>query len=77
MWLVFEPSQTINHFYFYLIMQLHHQLLRRTQVQELTGLSKTSIYKRMNEGNFPQSIALSSKLPQNHTRQRPSVDDSA
>ena len=42
-------------------MQLHHQLLRRTQVQELTGLSKTSIYKRMNEGNFPQSIALSPK----------------
>ena len=42
-------------------MNYHNQLLRRTQVQELTGLSKTSIYKRMNEGDFPQSITLSPK----------------
>ena len=42
-------------------MTYHNQLLKRTQVQELTGLSKTSIYKRMGEGEFPQSIALSPK----------------
>ena len=42
-------------------MNYHNQLLKRTQVQELTGLSKTSIYKRMGEGEFPQSIALSPK----------------
>ena len=35
------------------------QLLRRTEVEELTGLSRTAIYDRMREGSFPKSIALS------------------
>ena len=37
------------------------QLLRRTEVEELTGLSRTAIYARMREGSFPKSIALSPK----------------
>ena len=37
------------------------QLLRRTEVEELTGLSSTAIYDRMREGSFPKSIALSPK----------------
>ena len=37
------------------------QLLRRTEVEQLTGLSRTAIYDRMREGRFPQSIALSPK----------------
>ena len=56
-------TKSIFFFIFKLTYQMnyHNQLLRRTQVQELTGLSKTSINKRMNEGDFPQSIALSPK----------------
>ena len=37
------------------------QLLRRTEVEQLTGLSRTAIYDRMREGTFPKSIALSPK----------------
>ena len=37
------------------------QLLRRTEVEELTGLSRTAIYDRMREGRFPKSVALSPK----------------
>ena len=37
------------------------QLLRRAEVEELTGLSRTAIYDRMREGSFPKSIALSPK----------------
>ena len=37
------------------------QLLRRTEVEQLTGLSRTAIYDRMREGSFPKSIALSPK----------------
>ena len=37
------------------------QLLRRTEVEELTGLSRTAIYDRMRDGSFPKSIALSPK----------------
>ena len=37
------------------------QLLRRTEVELLTGLSKTAIYDRMRDGRFPKSIALSPK----------------
>ena len=37
------------------------QLLRRTEVEQLTGLSRTAIYDRMREGRFPKSVALSPK----------------
>ena len=42
-------------------MNPYHKLLRRPQVEELTGLSRTAIYERMKSGTFPNSIALSPK----------------
>lgn len=42
------------------------KLLRRTQVEEITGLKKSSIYNRLNpdskhyDPNFPRPISLSS-----------------
>ena len=42
-------------------MNPYHKLLRRPQVEELTGISRTAIYERMKSGTFPKSIALSPK----------------
>jgi prophage regulatory protein len=36
-------------------------ILRRAQVQERTGLSRSSIYKLMQEGTFPKSVSLSAR----------------
>lgn len=33
-------------------------ILRLPAVQERTGLSKTSIYRRINEGSFPKQVRL-------------------
>ncbi len=35
--------------------------LRFPEVQELTGLSKATIYRQMEKGNFPKSIKLSER----------------
>ncbi|MCV6588510.1 MAG: AlpA family transcriptional regulator [Marinobacterium sp.] len=35
-----------------------NRILRRKQVEELTGLSRTTIYDRMKAGKFPRSIPL-------------------
>ena len=37
------------------------RLLKRKQVQDLTTLSKTSIYKLVGEGTFPKPIKLGAK----------------
>jgi prophage regulatory protein len=37
------------------------KLLRVNQVAELTGLSSSSIYKQMREGNFPKSILITKR----------------
>ena len=37
------------------------KVLRLTEVCDRTGLSKSSIYKKMEELNFPQSIALGAR----------------
>ena len=42
-------------------MNPYYQFIRRKEVEELTGLSRTAIYDRMREGTFPKSIALSPK----------------
>jgi len=42
-------------------MNSYYQLIRRKEVEELTGLSRTAIYDRMREGRFPKSVALSPK----------------
>jgi prophage regulatory protein len=36
------------------------RLLRLPEVQRLTGLSRSSIYERMGDGTFPQSVPLGS-----------------
>jgi prophage regulatory protein len=36
-------------------------LLRRKQVESRTGLSQSSIYKLISEGNFPKPIKLGQK----------------
>ncbi len=35
-----------------------HKVLRRKQVEEVTGLSRSTIYARMNAGTFPKAISL-------------------
>ena len=37
------------------------KLLRVQQVAELTGLSTSSIYKQVREGNFPRSIPITKR----------------
>jgi prophage regulatory protein len=36
-------------------------MLRRPEVQEITGLSRSTIYKLMQEGNFPRPVKLTGK----------------
>lgn len=46
-------------------MQVHPQppqaILRRTQVQSLVGLSRSTIYARIREGTFPGAVTLGSR----------------
>ena len=37
------------------------QLYRRKEVESLTGLSRSSIYKMMAEGTFPKPVHLTAK----------------
>ncbi|WP_131754475.1 helix-turn-helix transcriptional regulator [Burkholderia vietnamiensis] len=37
-------------------------ILRRRQVEQCTGLSRSTIYKRMQEGTFPPAIALGGRM---------------
>ena len=37
-------------------------LLRRSQVEARTGLARSTIYKWMREGNFPQPVKLGTRL---------------
>ncbi|WP_175832899.1 helix-turn-helix transcriptional regulator [Burkholderia cenocepacia] len=37
-------------------------ILRRRQVEQCTGLSRSTIYKRMQEGTFPRAIALGGRM---------------
>ena len=38
-----------------------HQTIRLPQVKELTGLSKSSIYRLIEEGDFPKQIPLGAR----------------
>jgi prophage regulatory protein len=40
---------------------IRHRLLRRPQVEEMTGLSRSSIYEKMNDGTFPKCIKIGEK----------------
>ena len=37
------------------------QLYRRKEVESLTGLSRSTIYKMMSEGTFPKPVHLTQK----------------
>ena len=34
------------------------RLLRRRQVEEITGIARSSIYRLMQQGDFPQSVRV-------------------
>jgi len=38
-----------------------HQFIRLPQVKELTCLSKSSIYRLMDEGDFPKQVSLGAR----------------
>lgn len=37
----------------------NYKILRRPEVESITGLSRSSIYAKMDDGTFPQPIKLS------------------
>ena len=37
---------------------MHDRLLRRRQVEEITGLSRSSIYRLMQDGDFPRPLRV-------------------
>jgi prophage regulatory protein len=41
---------------------LQHKFLRLPEVKQTTGLSKSTIYARIAEGNFPKQIPLGPRL---------------
>jgi prophage regulatory protein len=41
--------------------QIRESLIRRKDVQAITGLSRSAIYQLMHEGKFPASIKLSAR----------------
>ena len=43
-------------------MKYEEQLLRRNEVEELTSLSRTTIYRLMARNEFPQRIELAPKV---------------
>jgi prophage regulatory protein len=44
-----------------MIINKHPQLIRKPAVLALTGLSKSSIYNRINDGLFPTPISLGAR----------------
>jgi prophage regulatory protein len=42
--------------------ELQHKFLRLPEVKTTTGLSKSTIYARIAEGNFPKQIPLGPRL---------------
>jgi prophage regulatory protein len=39
-----------------------HKILRRPDVEERTGLSRSTLYQWMKEGTFPKPVALGARL---------------
>ena len=37
---------------------MHNKLLRRRQVEEITGMSRSSIYRLMQDGQFPRPVKV-------------------
>ncbi|WBU52067.1 AlpA family transcriptional regulator [Paracoccus sp. SCSIO 75233] len=40
---------------------LAHRIYRRPEVEKITGLSRSTLYRLMAEGNFPKPIKLTGK----------------
>ena len=40
------------------VMTMHDKLLRRRQVEEITGMSRSSIYRLMQDGQFPRPVKV-------------------
>jgi prophage regulatory protein len=47
---------------FFFMKSISHKFLRLPEVKSITGLSKSSIYARIADGNFPKQISLGSRL---------------
>ena len=43
-------------------IQVAGAILRRKQVEQLVGLSRSTIYQRMRDGTFPRSVPLGGRL---------------
>ena len=41
------------------VFTMQDRLLRRREVEEITGLSRASIYRQMDEGKFPPRVKVS------------------
>ena len=39
----------------------HDRLLRRDEVEERTGLARTTIYRKMREGSFPEPLQVGAR----------------
>ena len=42
------------------VTTMHDRLLRRRQVEEITGMSRSSIYRQMQDGAFPRPVKVGS-----------------
>ena len=42
-------------------IETHDRILRIKQVLERTGLSRSALYRKMRDGSFPTSIAISAR----------------
>ena len=40
------------------MMTMHERLLRRRQVEKITGMSRSSIYRLMQDGEFPRPVGI-------------------
>ena len=40
------------------VMTMQDRLLRRRQVEEITGMSRSTIYKMMQNGEFPRPVRI-------------------
>ena len=57
-----KSSGYIENVYPLLMSNFQQKLLRLPEVKATTGLSKSTIYARISEGNFPKQISLGPRL---------------
>ena len=42
------------------MMKMHDRLLRRREVEKITGIGRSSIYRLMKKGKFPRRVRIGS-----------------